>query len=121
MKKAKLKRKSNEQVSSVIETMKEENRQFAEIFIRSNLDRAENYEIQKRKLVLAEYKENNKILFKDLNLITYLSMREFFQNEQLKIKQKRTQQQGQGSQNSSTSFDHYFDNLRESEFDLPEY
>ena len=91
-KKAKLKRKNDKQVSSIIETIKEENRQLAEIFNRSNLDKAENYEIQKRKLALAEYKEDNKILFKDLNLITAPSLREFFQNEQLKIKQKRTQQ-----------------------------
>lgn len=41
----------------------------------------------------------------------------FFQNEQSRIMQKRAQQQGQGSQNNSSSFQ-YFDG---SGTNLPEY
>ncbi|XP_031255851.1 uncharacterized protein LOC116113824 [Pistacia vera] len=53
VKKAKLKRKNNEEVSNQIETIQEENRQLAAIFNRGNLARAQNYEIQMKKLALA--------------------------------------------------------------------
>ncbi|KAL5549772.1 hypothetical protein UlMin_005003 [Ulmus minor] len=121
VKKAKLKRKNDEEVSTIIETIKEENRRFAEIFKQGSSDRAQNYEIQKKKLALAEYREDNKILFKDLNSITDPSLREFFQNEQLRVMQKRAQQHGQGSQNTSNSVDQYLDNLRGSGTNLPDY
>ena len=56
----------------------------------------------------------------DLNSINDPNLREFFQNEQSRIMQKRAQQQGQRSQNNSSSFQ-YFDNLTGSETNLPEY
>ena len=73
-----------------------------------------------KKLALAEYQEDNKFLFKDLKSITDPSLREFFQNEQSRIMQKRAQQQGQGPQNNSNSFQ-YFDNLTRFETNLPKY
>ncbi|XP_031274468.1 uncharacterized protein LOC116132938 [Pistacia vera] len=51
---------------------------LAAIFNWGNSARAQNYEIQMKKLPLAEYQEDNKILFKDLNSITDPSLREFF-------------------------------------------
>ena len=60
VKKAKLKMKNNEEVSTIIETIKEENRRFAEIFKQGSSDRAQNYKIQKKKLALAEYREDKK-------------------------------------------------------------
>ena len=120
MKKAKFKRKNDKEVLNSFETIQEENRQLAVIFNRGNSARAQNYKIQMKKLALAEYREDNKILFKDLNSITDPSLREFFQNEKLRIMQKRTQQQGQGSQNNSSSFQ-YFDDLKGSKTNLPKY
>ena len=120
VKKAKFKRKNDKEVLNSFETIQEENRQLAAIFNRGNSARVQNYEIQMKKLALAEYREDNKILFKDLNSITDPSLREFFQNEQSRIMQKRAQQQGQGSQNNSSSFQ-YFDDLTGSKTNLPEY
>ena len=66
--------------------------------------------MQMQKLVVSEFKEENKILYKDLNSIADLNLREFTRNEQLRIMQKRTQ--GQRSQNNSDGFGQYFNILK---------
>ncbi|XP_017248002.1 uncharacterized protein LOC108219195 [Daucus carota subsp. sativus] len=97
VKKAKEKRKVEEHTSAIIDTIKEEQRQVIEILKKNSADRQQNYEIQmlraqneKRKLDMAPYLAENKILIKDLNSIDDPILREHFRNEQLKILQKRS-------------------------------
>ena len=66
----------------------------------SKLD--QNYELQakrvqneERKLALKEVKEENKILYMNLNAITDPNVREFTRAEQIRIIQKRSQQHQQ--------------------------
>ncbi|KAK3218387.1 hypothetical protein Dsin_012357, partial [Dipteronia sinensis] len=56
----KLKRMADEQSSRFLDYMKEE----------SGVDCQRNYKIQERKLAMAEFRQENKILLKDLNSIT---------------------------------------------------
>ena len=84
--------------------------------------------MQIRKIATSEFKEKNKILYKDLNSIADLNLRKFTRNEQLRIMQKRTQEQGlgvgsqgQGSQNNSDDFGQYYNILRGSGNNFPEY
>ena len=72
--------------------------------------------IQRQNLDFRERKEENKILLKDLNSIADPSISEYFRGEQIKIIQKRNQQEG-----SSSAFDNYFDDIGGSGSDLPEY
>ena len=60
------------------------------------------------------------ILLKDLNSISDPSLRQYFQNEQIKILQRRSQQ-GQTSQNTSNNIGQYFDDIGGSNNDLPHY
>ena len=61
-----------------------------------------------------------KILFKDLNSISDPSLRQYFQNEQIKILQRRSQQ-GQASQNTSNNIGQYFNDIGGSNNDLLNY
>ena len=85
MKKAKLKRKKDEQLTTVLDTIKGENQQLVEILKKGNLDRQQNfdqnYQLQMQKIAASVFKEENKILFIDLNSIANLNLREFTRNE----------------------------------------
>ena len=94
----------------------------------SKLD--QNYELQakrvqneERKLALKEVKEENKILYMNLNAITDPNVREFTRAEQIRIIQKRSQQyQQQGSSAyASSGLDQYFANIGGSGSNLPDY
>ncbi|KAL8096595.1 hypothetical protein AgCh_037529 [Apium graveolens] len=111
VKKAKGKRKHDEGISKIIE----QNNVLVELIKKKNQD-------SERKLSLTEYKEENKILLKDLNSIFDPNLREFFRTEQTQIMEKRAQQQrstsqargsedeGQGSQNDH-NYNQYYDYL----------
>ncbi|XP_042455754.1 uncharacterized protein LOC122040488 [Zingiber officinale] len=124
VKKAKLKRKNEQQFSKMVSQNDE---------LVAALDRSTN---------VAMFKEENKILFKDLNTIADPIMREFIRGEQVRIMQKRTeneksqsiphqgegsrinssQEEEQGSQdplNGSGKFYDYFGGLLRGDF--PEY
>ncbi|XP_042442983.1 uncharacterized protein LOC122028025 [Zingiber officinale] len=75
VKKAKLKRKNEQQFSKMISQNDE---------LVAALDRSTN---------VAMFKEENKILFKDLNTIADPIMREFIRSEQVRIMQKMTENQ----------------------------
>ena len=75
---------------------------------------------EKKKLEMVTYREENKILLKDLNSISDPSLRQYFQNEQIKILQRRFQK-GQASQNTSNNIGQYFDDIGGSNNDLPHY
>ena len=73
----------------------------------SNIDRIEvqrqKNELRKKKIELAQMKEENKILFMNLDTISDPDMREFLVKEKEKIMQKRAQtnqykEQGEGSE-----------------------
>ncbi|KAL5548413.1 hypothetical protein UlMin_003644 [Ulmus minor] len=93
----------------------------------------QNYQLQMQKVAASVFKEENKILYMDLNFIANLNVREFTRNEQLRIMQKRAQEQGlgagsqgqrsqgQGSQNNSDDFGQYYNILRGSGNNFPEY
>ncbi|XP_042472090.1 uncharacterized protein LOC122054718 [Zingiber officinale] len=124
VKKAELKRKNEQQFSKMVS----QNDKLV-----ASLDRSTN---------IAMFKEENKILFKDLNTIADPIIREFIRGEQVRIMQKRTENQksqsishqgeesrinssreeGQGSQdplNGSDKFYDYFGGLLGGDF--PEY
>ncbi|XP_062097451.1 uncharacterized protein LOC133803419 [Humulus lupulus] len=114
--KANSKRKNNVQNSDTIDIMEQENRQLADMLKENNSYRQKIYQIQmlraqieSRKLSLAEYREENKILLADLNSITDPKIREFFLSEQTRIMQKRSQQQGQGSRQQGQDSKHTSD------------
>lgn len=112
IKKAKGKRKHDEGIAKIIQ----QNNILVDLIKKRNDD-------AERKLHLAEYKEENKILLKDLNSISDPNLRDFVRGEQIRIMQKRTQEQrstpqnrgnedeGQGSQNNMNSYGQYFDYL----------
>ena len=56
-----------------------------------------------RKLQVTEFKEENKILLKDLSSISDPNLREFFRSEQIRIMQKRTQEQGRSQRQGEGS------------------
>ena len=72
-------------------------------------------------MTVKEFREENKILFTNLNSITDLVLREFMRSEQLRIMRKRAQQQGKESQNTSSDYSQYFTNLGGSGNDIPYY
>ena len=112
----KLKRKNDEEMSSIINSFEERNGRLLEMFKKITLDRQEQMNIQLQNLAFREMKEENKILLKDLNSIADPNVREYFRGEQIKIIQKRNQQEG-----SSSAFGNYFDDIGGSGSNLPEY
>ena len=120
VKKAKLKRKNDEQMSSTFNNMREDNRQLMEILKKTSLERQEQLDIQRQNLVLRKEKEENKILLKDLNSIADSNVREFFRAEQARIVQKRNQQQ-QGPSSSTNTFAQYFHDIDGPGTGLPEF
>ena len=100
VKKAKLKKKLDESLYIIVKTIKEENEKLVEALNKSYSKMDQNYELQmrrvqneERKLALKEFKEENKILYMNLDAITDFNLREFARFEQNKIMQKRSQQQ----------------------------
>ena len=89
----------------------------------------QNYELQmrrvqneERKLALKELKEENKILYINLDDTTNSNLHEFTRFKQNKILQKRSQQlPHQGFAYASSDLSQYFNNIGGSESNLPEY
>ena len=69
VKKAKLKRKIDEQTSLVINTVEEGKTKLLEKLEKTNPQRQQHLEIQNKNYALKKFKEENKILFRDLNSI----------------------------------------------------
>ncbi|KAK2652260.1 hypothetical protein Ddye_012116 [Dipteronia dyeriana] len=128
VKKAKSKRRVEEQNSADFNTLKERQENFLEFSNRNAMQRERLNDILERKM---EYREA-KIMMIDLNTITDPNKREFMNQQQLKfaakraqqqlkIAAKRAQQQDKGSQNASGSFGDFFENLQGPENGLPDY
>ncbi|KAL7159372.1 hypothetical protein ABFS83_01G022800 [Erythranthe nasuta] len=97
---AKVTRRSDEEVAKLVDAIREENIELAQMLkedyeCRQKATRVEAQN-ESKKLAMAEYREDNKILLKDLNSITDLNLRQMFVNEQKRILLKRSQQ-GHGS------------------------
>ncbi|KZV39681.1 hypothetical protein F511_22706 [Dorcoceras hygrometricum] len=113
VKKSKKKRINNEDTSAFFDLVKEENRQLREAMEKSS-------NVQMRKLELAEMREENKIIFMDLNSISDPTKREFLRAEQARLMQKRNPH-GPGSCNTSNTFGDYFPDIGGCGNDLPPY
>ena len=74
--------------------------------MKGNLDFQQFQAAQMQKAKGTEFKDENKILFKDLSSISDPNLREFFHSEQVRIMPKRTQRQGfqQGQQGEKSHF-----------------
>ncbi|KAK2634885.1 hypothetical protein Ddye_029677 [Dipteronia dyeriana] len=107
VKKAKSKRRVEEQNSTAFNTLKERQEKFLEFSNRNAMQRERLNDILERKM---EYREL-KIMMIDLNTITDPNKREFVNQQQLKIAAKRAEQQDKGSQNASGSFGYFFSKI----------
>ncbi|KAF3595459.1 hypothetical protein DY000_02025486 [Brassica cretica] len=85
-----MKRKIVDQTNSVINTLERGNNQFREQLKKSSEQIQQHLVIQRQNYALEEMKEENKILFCDLNSIEYPNVREHFQAEKARILQKRS-------------------------------
>ena len=129
MKKAKLKKKLDESLCTIVKTIKEQNEKLVEALNKGDSKLDQNYELQmrrvqneERKLALKELKEENKILYMNLDDITDPKLREFTQSEHNMILQKRCQQQPhQRSTYASSDLSQYFNNIERFESNLLEY
>jgi hypothetical protein len=129
VKKAKLKRKKESDVSSLINFMKEENKQLKEEFKKTNSQMEHHLGIhnalKNKSNTMKEIKEDNKILMTDTSAIKDPRIRAHVQAQQSAILQKRAQQDPQYFNNiggsSSGSLDQYFNNIGGSDSGLPDY
>ena len=122
VKKSKSKRKIDDQTSTVINTLEEGNRQLLEQLKKTTAQRQHHLEIQSKNYALKELKEENKILFQDINSIQDPNIRAYIQAEQARILQKRAEQQKyQQPPPTSNSFGQYFNDIGGSGTDLPDY
>ena len=119
IKKSKLKRKLDDQTSAVINSLEKGNKQLLEQLNQTNAQREHHFEIQKKNYALKELKEENKMLFLDLNSVQDPNIRAYIQAQQAQILQNRSLQQQ--APPPSTSFGQYFNNFNGSRGDLPDY
>ncbi|KAL2487531.1 hypothetical protein Fot_40823 [Forsythia ovata] len=135
IKKAKGKKKTEEENAIVIEEIREQNRQLSERLTKRNDDKQQNYHIQMlraqteakkvdvaaKKVAVAEIREENRILLTNLNDVADPNLRELIRSEQKRIVQKRSDELAKQSQSTSTPFGQYFDDFGGSGNDLPDY
>ena len=115
MKKPKLKRKNDEQISSTFNKITEQNEQLIKMLKKTNLDRQTQMNIQQKNLALRQMKEENKILLQDLDAIANPRRREFLRAEQEIIMQRRSQQHQLGPSSATNTYDYYLTILEDSE------
>ena len=107
-------------MSSILNRITEQNDQLIEMLKKTNLDRQTQMDIQRENLALRKIKEENKILFRDLDTIADPKLRDFFQAVQERIMHKRTEQYQQGPSSITNAYDQYFDDIGGFGTDLPE-
>ncbi|XP_050238084.1 uncharacterized protein LOC126687568 [Mercurialis annua] len=117
VKKSKLKRKNDEEVTKILNSIKEDNKQLREMLKKSQSDRGIYMESNSKNMALREFSEENKILMMDLNSIVDPNMRAYWEAEHRRIFQKRAQQ----SSSTSNTFGDYFTNIGGSDTNLPDY
>ncbi|XP_047309134.1 uncharacterized protein LOC124912542 [Impatiens glandulifera] len=114
VKKAKLKRKSDDNTSLHINGMQETSEKMVEELRRIN-------EQMQYHNALKEIKEENKILLKDSSKIRDPQLRTFIEAEQARIMEKRAQNQDQPDPFATGTFSGYFNNLGGSDANLSDY
>ncbi|XP_062104825.1 glutathione S-transferase T3-like [Humulus lupulus] len=97
VKKAKEKQKSDDQFKKLME----QNQKLVEVIEKGN---SERNEIRRQKVELAKMKEENKILFTDLNSISDPEFRQFIQNEKRQIYKRRAQTSKYGEQTEGSKY-----------------
>ncbi|XP_075515656.1 uncharacterized protein LOC142550319 [Primulina tabacum] len=114
VKKFKLKKKREENVSQLISTMKEGHRELINVLQKGSTDMQQNYdikllalqneqkklEIRQQQIELAKIQEENKVLYMDLSTIGDPEMRQIVQNERARIMQKRDAKRRQHENNA---------------------
>ncbi|XP_050233199.1 uncharacterized protein LOC126681689 [Mercurialis annua] len=119
LKKSKLKRKKDEEVSRVINSIKEDNKHLMEMMKNNQSGRDKQMEYKSKNLAFREFKEENKILTMDLNSIVDPYLRAFWEAERRRIVHKRAQHHQSSS--GSKNFNDYFTNIGGSDTDLQDY
>lgn len=108
VKKSKLKRKCDDPTSAVLKTLEERSRQLLEQLKKAIAEKQRHFKLQSKNYALKKIKEEDKILFKNLNTIEDLNIRAHFQTRQQEILRKRADQE---ALTASTSFGQYFSDL----------
>ncbi|KZT76670.1 hypothetical protein F511_46305 [Dorcoceras hygrometricum] len=122
VKKAKLKKKRDDNVLELISTMKEGHRDLLNVLQQGSTDLQQNYdirmlalqnekkklEIRQQKIALATLQEENKILYMDLTTIGEPEVRNMVRKERAKILQKRNEAR---DQREHETFGNYFGDL----------
>ncbi|KAF3497277.1 hypothetical protein DY000_02052647, partial [Brassica cretica] len=122
VKKSKLKRKNDDQTSLVINTMEVGNKKLLKQLEKTSTQRQQLLEIQSKNYALKKLREENKILFCDVNSIQNPKVCAYMQSEQNRILSERSEEQpAQQPPQTSTSFGQFFNNLNGSGSDLPDY
>ncbi|XP_075478423.1 glutathione S-transferase T3-like [Primulina tabacum] len=136
VKKSKLKKKREENVSDLISTMKEGHRDLINVLQKGATDMQQNYDIKlfmlqneqkkleicQQQIALAAFQEENKILYMDLTTIGDPEMRQMVQNEIARIMQKRKEERRQREGNTFGKFFGDFGGSGSgSEPDFPDY
>ena len=105
------------------------NEKILHLLNESTTSRKKGYEMielrlqnETKKLAFKEVKDENKILLKNLASIDDVNIREYIRSEQERIVQKKRQeQQQQSSSVTQNLFGQYFEDLRGSRANLPDY
>lgn len=117
VKKAKLKRKNDDHSSTVADSIDTNTHQLLDRLDKTNLDRQVALDIEREKIAMKKDRDEWKIIMKDLNSIADPNVREYVRAQQIKIIQKRNQQE----QGSASNFGNYFTDIGDSGSDLPDY
>ena len=117
VKKAKLKRKNDDHESSVVDSIETSSNRLIDRLDKASLDRQVAFDIEREKIAMKKDRDEWKIIMKDLNSIADPNVREYVRAQQIKIIQKRNQQE----QGSASNFGNYFIDIGHSGPDLPDY
>ncbi|KAF8116108.1 hypothetical protein N665_0022s0038 [Sinapis alba] len=119
VKKSKMKRKLDDQSSTIIKTLEEGNKQLLKQLKKTSAKRIHHMEIQKQNHTL---KEENKVLLCDLSSIQDPNVRAYIQAQQVQIISKRNaESQDQRALSQTSSFGQYFTDLSGSGRGFPDY
>ncbi|XP_073154055.1 uncharacterized protein [Henckelia pumila] len=121
VKKSKLKRKKDEDMSKLVSTIQEENKKLRDLLVNTTTKKEEIINVQKRKVEVSQWHGKNKILMMDVDSISDPRRREFIRKEQEKIMQKREEKQQSGSNNNVDMFGQYLGDFGSSGSGLPDY
>lgn len=120
-KKSKLKRKKDDQIASAVSVIDEGNKQILEQLKISSAQRQQFLDNQIKNYALKQVKEDNKMLFHDVNTIVDPNVRAFVLAEQAQILAKRAEQHNQQTPLKSSSYGQYFNYLGGYGSCLPNY